>query len=383
MRILVTTPTMNGVGVDFITTIGHQLKEYGHDIDVLQFSGTSQSDQFNTTEVFVTRTLDTRLGWAVTTQGRWMFNWILYRRWRRAVRCRLADTEYDIVISDRICSAPGTLAAKDCGTPAVIITTGPAATRYDSTVTSKDKTPNFWDFTPSKKVQYPFIRSIHNWNHAAFTSAAAVIAVSEFDATITRETFNVDPAIVYLPVPLQEYVANNRTPTKVTMLNPRTENKGLDTFLEIAKRLPDVSFQIAGTLYDTAMESEIDQLPNVGFLGWCDDMRDVYSDTKLLLIPSKYEEGGPRIVAEAFANGIPVVGSDLGGTPEYVGKGGEIISAHDSVEAWTAAVERFIRDEEYYREKSRIAKQLSGQFDMEKRARDVEAILERATVDTA
>lgn len=383
MRILITTPSMQGVGVDFISTISNRLDAYGHDVDVVQFSRHARSEELDVEEYFVNRTLDKVFGRMVTTNGRWMFNWILYHRWRSVVSDVLTEEEYDVVLSDRICSTPGTLAARDHDTPAVILTTGPAATRYDSTITDLDKTPRFWSFTPSKKVQYPFIWDVHRWNEAAFRSAAEVVAVSEYDAAITRETFGVDPTIVYLPVPLEEYVVDEHDPTTVTMVNPRTENKGLDTFLGVAKRLPDVPFQVAGKLYDPSVEREIDRLENVDFLGWCDDMRTVYQNTKLLLIPSKYEEGGPRIVAEAFANGIPVLGSELGGTPDYVGNGGEIVSEFDSVDAWTEAVRRFLNDEEYYRDRAAVARERSELFDLERRARDFEEVLERVSESSA
>lgn len=378
MRILVTTPSMQGVGVDFISTVTHHLDVGGHDIDVLQFSRFARSDELDVTEVPVARTLDQMLDRTVTSSGRWLFNWVLYHRWRDVVGRRLAEAEYDVVVSDRICSAPGTLAASDYDTPTVILTTGPAATRYDSTVTDLDKTPDFWEFSPSKKAQYPFILKVHSWNRLAFRSASAVVAVSEYDAAVTRETFGVDPSVVYLPVPLEEYVADDRKPTKVTIVNPRTEKKGLDTFISVAEQLPEVPFQVAGQLYDQDMEAELDRLSNVEFLGWCDDMRSVYQNTKVLMIPSKYEEGGPRIVAEAFANGIPVVGSDLGGTPDYIGDGGEIVSEVTDIEAWVGAVTRLLTDEEYYRRKSQIAYDRRELFDLDSRVADFEEILKGA-----
>lgn len=376
MRILVTAPSMQGIGVDFISTVTHRLDDYGHDIDVLQFSRFARSDELNVTEVPVIRTLDQMFDRTITTTGRWMFNWIFYRRWRSAVGRRLSEIDYDVVVSDRICTAPGALAAYDHDTPAVILTTGPAATRYDPSVTDMDKTPDFWTFSPSKKIQYPFISNIHQWNQKAFRSAAEVVAVSEYDAAITRETFGIEPNIIYLPVPLEKYVAEDRSPTKVTMVNPRTENKGLDIFLNIARQFPDVPFQVAGRLYDESAKPKLDQIPNVEFLGWCDEMSAVYQDTKLLLIPSKYEEGGPRIVAEAFANGIPVIGSDLGGTPDYIGDGGEIISDISNIDAWTESVTRFLEDDKYYREKSQIARDRSKLFEFEERVRDFEAVLQ-------
>lgn len=37
-----------------------------------------------------------------------------------------------------------------------------------------------------------------------------------------------------------------------------------------------------------------------------------------LLVPSQWMETGPLVVLEAFAAGVPVVGSDLGGIAEWV-----------------------------------------------------------------
>lgn len=379
MRVLISTSSMWGVGTDFITTVGYHLEEYGHDVDVVQFSGFPSHDRFDAREVSVMRTLDKVLDRPITSNGRWAFNWVLYRRWRRVVRQTLREGDYDTVLSDRICATPSALAARDVGVPAVMVTTGPATVRYDASLTGTDKTPDFQAFSPSKKLQYPFIWDVHRWNRAAFQSADAVVAVSEYDAAITRDTFGVEPTVVYLPVPLDEFEVDDWEPRTVTMVNPRTENKGLDTFLGVARKLPDVEFQVAGSLYDDAVEDEIDRLDNVEWHGWVDDMAAVYRTTKLLLIPSKYEEGGPRVVAEAFVNGIPVLGSPLGGTPDYVGDGGEIVEDYQSVDAWTAAVERFLSDDELYAEASASARERAALFDLDDRIGDVEAVL-RSTV---
>lgn len=379
MRILISTPSMQGFGVDFITTVVDKLTERGHHIDVIQFAKTASSDQLNVTTVPVNRTIDKLLGYNLTTNGRWIFNWLLYRRWRRAVRQQLSEKEYDIVVSDRICSAPSTLAAQDSGVPAIIITTGPAAVRYDATNDKLDKTPHLSSLSTLKKFQYPFIKNVHRWNTAAFESVEEVVAVSDFDASITRHTFGRQPEIIFLPVRLQDFKATDHDPSKITMVNPRTENKGLNTFLAVAEQLPNVEFQVAGSLYDDAIESKIAKLDNVTFLGWCDEMREVYQNTKILLIPSQYEEGGPRIIAEAFVNGIPVIGSDLGGIPDYVGDGGKLIVDYDLVKPWVEAVERFADDNEYYQRKSAIARERSQLFELADRIDEFETVLECAS----
>jgi len=58
-----------------------------------------------------------------------------------------------------------------------------------------------------------------------------------------------------------------------------------------------------------------------------------------LLVPSQWLETGPLVVYEAFAAGIPVIGSNLGGIAELVkdGENGILVEGH-SVSAWTRAI---------------------------------------------
>jgi glycosyltransferase involved in cell wall biosynthesis len=61
-----------------------------------------------------------------------------------------------------------------------------------------------------------------------------------------------------------------------------------------------------------------------------------------LVVPSQWLETGPLVVLEAFAAKTPVIGSDLGGIAELVrdGKDGLLVSPYDSVEAWSAVLQR-------------------------------------------
>jgi glycosyltransferase involved in cell wall biosynthesis len=60
-----------------------------------------------------------------------------------------------------------------------------------------------------------------------------------------------------------------------------------------------------------------------------------------LLVPSEWLETGPLVVYEAFAAGIPVIGSDLGGIAELVDDGvNGMLLPPGSVEAWAWAISR-------------------------------------------
>jgi glycosyltransferase involved in cell wall biosynthesis len=67
-----------------------------------------------------------------------------------------------------------------------------------------------------------------------------------------------------------------------------------------------------------------------------------------LAVPSQWLETGPLVVLEAFAAGTPVIGSLLGGIAELVTgeEDGLLVSPWNSVEAWTNAFERVIRQPE-------------------------------------
>jgi glycosyltransferase involved in cell wall biosynthesis len=65
--------------------------------------------------------------------------------------------------------------------------------------------------------------------------------------------------------------------------------------------------------------------------------------TRALLVPSRCYEGQPRVILEAFAAGVPVLASSLGGLPELVedGVNGLLISPNDNRE-WRLAVEQLM-----------------------------------------
>lgn len=62
-------------------------------------------------------------------------------------------------------------------------------------------------------------------------------------------------------------------------------------------------------------------------------------------VPSRWYENQPMAVLEAFASGLPVVGSDLGGIPELIEPGldGLLVAADDPL-AWAAALTQLVGD---------------------------------------
>ena len=71
------------------------------------------------------------------------------------------------------------------------------------------------------------------------------------------------------------------------------------------------------------------------------------SSSRALLVPSRCYEGAPRAIIEAFAAGVPVIASRLGGLGELIEEGvnGLLVEPDDEV-GWREAVERLMDDDE-------------------------------------
>ncbi len=81
---------------------------------------------------------------------------------------------------------------------------------------------------------------------------------------------------------------------------------------------------------------------HVSFLGHVKDPTPVLRASDLLLMPSKKEAFG-RITIESLAVGTPVVGTDAGGTPEILGRGGGVLVPPGRPDLMAAAVRDLLR----------------------------------------
>jgi glycosyltransferase involved in cell wall biosynthesis len=87
-----------------------------------------------------------------------------------------------------------------------------------------------------------------------------------------------------------------------------------------------------------ALEQQLTGAPNVRFLRRVSDMRQIYRQTKLLLVPSVWEEGFGMVAVEAQSCRIPVVASVRGGLPESVGEGGLLVDDYLDADSWVDAI---------------------------------------------
>jgi glycosyltransferase involved in cell wall biosynthesis len=76
------------------------------------------------------------------------------------------------------------------------------------------------------------------------------------------------------------------------------------------------------------------------------EVEDLLRGARALLVPSRCYEGQPRVILEAFAAGVPVLASRLGGLPEVVSDNHNgLLVDHADGRAWTAAMEQLMDDD--------------------------------------
>jgi glycosyltransferase involved in cell wall biosynthesis len=112
--------------------------------------------------------------------------------------------------------------------------------------------------------------------------------------------------------------------------------KGVDVLVQALAGLPAATLEVAG---DGPERPALEALAaarapgRVRFLGRLarDRLLELVRSAAVVAVPSRCHENQPMAVLEAFACGVPVVASDLGGLPELVepGRYGEIVPADD------------------------------------------------------
>ena len=268
-------------------------------------------------------------------------NQVLHRRqWRNKVSPVFTDAEYDIVISQGEVGPAAIRMATETGTPSILFLRSLQVTGSEKFDTQATTLENFSYTDFGGKVQFPFLVKNVSEYRTALENADIVVANSEFTADQIRARFGVESEVIYPPIRISDYRVTPDPEGYITMVNPRSRDKGVDIFLDIAENLPQEVFQLVGPVSPESEQKRAEALDNVTLLGWTENMRAAYGQSKLVVVPSRYDEPFGRVAAEAMVSGIPCVVSDRGGLPEVVGDTGEIVSNIESEQAWLDAVER-------------------------------------------
>jgi glycosyltransferase involved in cell wall biosynthesis len=146
--------------------------------------------------------------------------------------------------------------------------------------------------------------------------------------------------------------------------------KGVEIALGLAARRPDIPFVFLESwrlspVQRLGLNRRTRTAPNISLRSPTHDMRTIYGETKLLLVPSRWPEAWGRVVSEAQVSGIPVLASDHGGLPESVGKGGILLDPAAGLDRWERELARIWDDQAEYERLAELALQHSRRLEFQ------------------
>lgn len=99
-----------------------------------------------------------------------------------------------------------------------------------------------------------------------------------------------------------------------------SEEKGIDTLIQVCKELPDIQFIFAGT---GPLEDEVNGIKNIQNVGFQrgQALEKLIREARFSVYPSEWYENCPFSVMESQMYGTPVLGANIGGIPELIQKG--------------------------------------------------------------
>jgi glycosyltransferase involved in cell wall biosynthesis len=169
------------------------------------------------------------------------------------------------------------------------------------------------------------------------------LANSSFTAQRWQSLYGIHCEVIPPIVQGQSYLAE-RTGDKVLFVNPHPM-KGVERMFELAAACPELPFLVMENWnisphWRTHCLQRASQLGNIEWRSSTSDMRKVYGQSRVLLMPSVWEESFGRTAVEAQLNGLPVLASQRGALPELVGAGGATLAPDAPVSEWAAALRR-------------------------------------------
>lgn len=189
-----------------------------------------------------------------------------------------------------------------------------------------------------------------------FTNADAVVVLSNYWKRVVNEKFNLGDKVrvIYNPCTVTSLPAEYAKTKSILYAGTLNQRKGyadlINAFARIATQYPDWSIVLAG---NGEVEQARELATSLGIekqvilLGWVSgESKDkAYKQASVFCLPS-YAEGFPMAVLDAWAYGLPVITTPVGGIPD-IAKDGEnlLLFNPGDIDALAKHLERMINDE--------------------------------------
>jgi glycosyltransferase involved in cell wall biosynthesis len=221
----------------------------------------------------------------------------------------------------------------------------------------------------------PFNLDIHEGSDY---SPTAIIAISEAAKEYVKNNWGRESKIMFPAIEFDKVLIpkNHHTEKEyITMFNPLTR-KGGAIFKSLTKKFPEKKFAVVygwSSLKNDVdskefsddlirkiceslgieftgkkpMYTDLTDCNNITILQPTEDVWKIYAKTRILLVPSQWEEAFGRVAIEGMVNNIPVIASNVAGLEDAIGNGGILIKDYTNVEEWAKELIK-LDDLDYY-----------------------------------
>lgn len=190
---------------------------------------------------------------------------------------------------------------------------------------------HFHAFSPETTIKSKY-KNVYKY---LFNKADTVIVLSNLWKKYVNETFNLGDKIQVVYNPCTTEVTNKQYPKKNQILYAGTVNarKGyadmIKAFALIAKKYPTWQIVFAGNgeiEQGKRLAKELEIEKQTVFLGWVNgiDKDKAFKEATIFCLPS-YAEGFPMAVLDAWAYGLPVITTPVGGIPDIAIDGKNVL----------------------------------------------------------
>lgn len=187
-----------------------------------------------------------------------------------------------------------------------------------------------------------------HWGRTLLRAFDKILVPSTFMAQLAGELLDRGDVEVLHPA-VRQVVPEAGLPGAAIAMSTAEWVKGADLFLQIAERMPERSFLLAGRGHPELCGYDPIRHANVRVTGLIPPER-FYGESWLVLMPSR--------VPEAQSAGRLFMGSRLGGIPEAVGEAGVLVEDRLDPDSWVQAIRALEQDpkrQAHLRERGREA----------------------------
>jgi 1,2-diacylglycerol-3-alpha-glucose alpha-1,2-glucosyltransferase len=248
------------------------------------------------------------------------------------------------------------------------------------------------DFGDSFRFTNTLARPLKPYLKWAYSHADALVCPSEYNRNLIQAYTDVPTTVISNGVDREklagfeslreEYLDRyDLDPPVVFLVGHVIKRKGLETFVELARRKPALDFAWFGHL-DLKLKGRettrlIENAPeNCTFTGFVEDIRGAFAAGDIFCFPTHEENEGIALL-EAMAAGKPPLVRDIE-TFSWLDEGEECLKVSDGIEGFEAALEQ-LTDDDLRARLGENAKQRSEEFSLPALADQYQALYEEVT----